>query len=351
MEQSHSDKPAPPIGVIEALASGFDTVVGCFALMLIPLVLDILLWVGPRFTIQPLAEDLYFQEWLPYVMEEPGDQREFLQPLTDILSEAASDEDLQYLPSGGTLTLMTARAFLLSSRTAEALPFHFIPPVWIIDREADWLGIMVAAFVLGTALTTLQIAMVGQQIQGGRLEMGRLFRSLPLMWLRLVGFGVVMMAMVLFILMPVSILYAMFLIVGQNAASMVMWFGRFIIIWSGTFLFFTIHGIVMNNRGVLRSLWDSIRVVHWNLPATILLLLLIVTLGVGLSMAWLQAPLGSWLALLGIAGNAFVTTGLIAATFVFFQDRYRYWNEIREMLLATPEQLFPKDRGSKEDGA
>jgi hypothetical protein len=27
-------------------------------------------------------------------------------------------------------------------------------------------------------------------------------------------------------------------------------------------------------------------------------------------------------------------TGLLAATFVFFKDRYRYWRELRDKLLA-----------------
>jgi hypothetical protein len=82
------------------------------------------------------------------------------------------------------------------------------------------------------------------------------------------------------------------------------------------------------------------------------LIFLIATLMIGLGMMWLQASLGSWIALLGIGGNAFVSTGLMAATFVFFQDRYRYWQEIRDMLLTGKEQqLYPEERDSRENGA
>ena len=349
----NSDTPAPPIGVIEALASGFDTVASRLVLILIPVALDVLLWMGPRLTAQPMFDRLYIQLWLPYVMSEPTEWQQFWKPImTDPLSEAAHDENLQYLPSSGTLTLMTMRELLLSTRTAEGLPFDFAPPVWTIHDETELLGVVVGAFVIGTLLTTLQIAMVGQQIGEGNIRFWRLLWRLPAVWLRLIGFGAVVAMIAIILAMPLMILFTMFLIVSVSAARAVVWLGAFIMLWLGTFLFFSIHGIVMHNRGVLRSLWDSVRVVHWNLTATMMLILLVITLAFGLGMAWLQAPLSSWAVLLGIGGNAFITTGLIAATFVFFQDRYRYWQEVREMLLAGAEQqMYSRDRDSKGNGA
>jgi len=78
--------------------------------------------------------------------------------------------------------------------------------------------------------------------------------------------------------------------------------------------------------------------VQWNMSATIFLVLLVVIINLSLTYIWTLAPTGSWLAVVGVAGHAFVTTGLIAATFVFFKDRYRYWQEMRAEILAELER-------------
>jgi hypothetical protein len=61
---------------------------------------------------------------------------------------------------------------------------------------------------------------------------------------------------------------------------------------------------------------------------------LVVLVNSALQLIWRLADTGSWLVVLGMIGNAFISTGLIVATFVFFKDRYRYWQEMREALLA-----------------
>jgi hypothetical protein len=38
-----------------------------------------------------------------------------------------------------------------------------------------------------------------------------------------------------------------------------------------------------------------------------------------------------------VAGHALISTALIAATFVFYQDRYRWWMEVRRGLAARAE--------------
>jgi hypothetical protein len=46
--------------------------------------------------------------------------------------------------------------------------------------------------------------------------------------------------------------------------------------------------------------------------------------------------------LVGIAGHSVITSGLVAATFVFYQDRFRYWQELREYLSQAAEAAVGK---------
>ena len=57
----------------------------------------------------------------------------------------------------------------------------------------------------------------------------------------------------------------------------------------------------------------------------------------GAELLWNIPADSSWLLLLGLGGHAFISTALVAATFVFYQDRYRWWIEMRQTLMARAE--------------
>jgi len=65
---------------------------------------------------------------------------------------------------------------------------------------------------------------------------------------------------------------------------------------------------------------DSIRIIKLTLPTTSLFLLSAVVLSEGLNILWNVPPEGSWWFLVGIVGHAFVTTGLFAASFIYYQE-------------------------------
>src|SRR5690242_11858833 len=50
--------PAPPQGIIAALATGFELVNARLELILLPLALDLFLWLGPHLSVQPLVTAL-----------------------------------------------------------------------------------------------------------------------------------------------------------------------------------------------------------------------------------------------------------------------------------------------------
>jgi hypothetical protein len=50
----------------------------------------------------------------------------------------------------------------------------------------------------------------------------------------------------------------------------------------------------------------------------------------GLDILWRIPPSNSWLTLLGIAGHAFVTTGLLSASFVYYRDADRWARNLHQ---------------------
>ncbi|HRE28371.1 MAG TPA: hypothetical protein PK954_17140, partial [Anaerolineales bacterium] len=92
---------------------------------------------------------------------------------------------------------------------------------------------------------------------------------------------------------------------------------------------FALHGITLGRRNLFVSLWESIRLVQMNLAPTIGLVTVVMLLYFGLGSVWALAPTDSWINVIGIAGHAVVSTALVAATFVYYQDRMRWWQELR----------------------
>ena len=54
MQSRTKVEPTPPIGVIDSFGKGFETVMSQIALISIPLLLDLFLWLGPRLSVAEL---------------------------------------------------------------------------------------------------------------------------------------------------------------------------------------------------------------------------------------------------------------------------------------------------------
>jgi hypothetical protein len=353
--------PAPPVGVVEALSGGFEIVAKQLLLVLLPLLVDLLLWFGPRISLQPAAQELYQQVWLPYLEGQPAQAQEFYKPTTAILTDLAARPHLQYLPMVGVPSVLLVQLvvrpysrYLIGLLTHTVLdpawpttdlPFEYQPPVLTVHSTLGWAAIAISLTLLGTLLGTLYLGMIAYQVRDGRLRIVRLLANLPNLWLQLALFVIVVPMTGLVMLTPFALIGAALASVNQALAALALFVGLFVVAWLIVFLVFTVHGVLMNERGLLAALWDSVRLVQWNTSATVMLLVVVFVIVLGLWSAWIGAETDSWLMLAAFVGQAFSTTGLLAATFVFYKDRYRHWREMRAELLAELERYRARQGG------
>jgi hypothetical protein len=85
-------------------------------------------------------------------------------------------------------------------------------------------------------------------------------------------------------------------------------------------LVFAPHGIVLNQNSFFSSLKVSTNLIRKTLPTTVLFILVIFLLSKGLDILWVVPAESSWIMLIGILGHAFITTGLLASSFVYYRD-------------------------------
>ena len=331
MASENLNAPTPPVGVIESLTQGFETVAGHLPLLLLPVLLDLFLWAGPRISFQPAAEAManaYIATWEPFAESSPPDLQEMWEQQTEILLEVVENMPAQYLPIPGIPSL-------LSGREAKGLPFDYTPPLWLVETAAGFIGIKLLLLLIGLILGSLYIILIAQQVRENRPEVRDLIRRLPVLTFQIGLFALLTPLLLIALLLPFLLISGMLAFLNGFLATATQWVGAMFILWVGVFTVFTLHGLLLNDRSLLGALWDSVRVVQWNMPATIFLFLLVLVLDTALTRyVWSLPEADSWLVLPGIAGRAFIATGLITATFVFYKDRYRYWKEMREELLA-----------------
>jgi hypothetical protein len=109
--------------------------------------------------------------------------------------------------------------------------------------------------------------------------------------------------------------------------------------WVSFYGVFVVAALSVNQVSIWRAIWNSFNVVLRNYWSTLGLFILINLIGGGLTLLWQQFSTGSWLTFLGIVGNAYVGTGLVTASLIFYQDRYTRWQELVAELLRRHRQL------------
>jgi hypothetical protein len=350
MNVENADAPTPPVGVIESLSIGFETVAGRLVLILLPFIVDVLLWVGPRVSFAPAIDAVintyHDRLWEPFVVSFNPEMATIWPEFSAEMATALGNRVTQYLPLVNLP--LVGLPVLLAGREAAALPFGLTPPLWQIASPLGMVGARIGALAGSILIGSLYVALIAQQVGKGGLSLRNVFRRWPanVFWLGL--FVVLLPILIAILYIPFMVLAGGFLMLGGTMAYIglaIDWGGRLIILWLMLFLVFTIHGVFMHEKALPGALWDSVRVVQWNMSATMLMALLFVVLSMAMTYVWNMAPKNSWLAIVGIAGNSFISTGLIAASFVFFKDRYRYWQEVRAELLEELQRRVREKRG------
>ena len=73
------------------------------------------------------------------------------------------------------------------------------------------------------------------------------------------------------------------------------------------------------------------------LPTTSFFFLSVLVLSEGMNILWRVPPENSWLTLLGVAGHAFITSALLAASFVYYRDADHWSQETLKLLKSKKE--------------
>jgi len=298
----------PPLGVTEAIWRGLETVARRPWLIVPSVVLDVFLWLGPHLSIRQL---------LPRPTEA---MPEALTLSLATLQEIGEQLNLFSLLGPGPLGIPR-----LMGMQGQSAPDGVAAATIDLTNLGQFGLALLLLPLVGLLLGSAYLGAIGQVVRDGRLDLVRLSRQIWGIWLRLVLLVAGVLSLLTALALPLW-LVAMVMALFSDALALIVWLvWMSIAVWVIIYLGFTVHGIILRGEGLLRAMWGSVKLVQWSLSSTLGLFAATAVLSAGLGVLFSLPGPDSWLELAGIGGNAFVNTGLVAATFIYYQDRYRRW--------------------------
>ncbi len=301
----------PPPGIIGSLRSGFDAIATHFAVILMPLALDLLLWLGPR-----LSPDRALQPMMKAfatMLASTG-----VQPAELGTSVDAANKSLQALNMLGILrTFPIGISSLMTSVMPTATPWG-TPTVVEVAAFPQFLALSMLLTFVGWVLGGLYFQWVALLSTPSDTPEDRV----PTGWVVVQSLVYAMIWCVVgWLVGPplILMLLVLFMINGLLGEGVLLLLG-FLSMWLIVPIFFSPHGIFVHKQNALASILSGFHMTRFTLPTSSLFVLTVFLLGAGLNFLWAMPTADSWLVIGGIFGHAFITTALLASSFIYYRN-------------------------------
>ena len=324
----------PPPGVIGSLRAGFDAVSSHVVLILLPLALDLFLWLGPRLSVGKLYSSI-LSRWF-----ELNKQAGLPVQNVDVITERVEIFG-RYNVLNWIRTLPVGIPSLLSGLLPDSLPLKTplgMQSVIQIPSMLMMLGLLLALTVAGWVGGGLYFRWVSGITLGERepsvAPIRAVVQTLLLSVIWVVSFMILMVPVLL-----ILTLLALFSPVLANGAVILFLIVSF---WLVVPLFFTPHGIFVKKQNAFHSILSSVKMARFTLPMSSMFVFAVFVLSTGLNYLWKVPSIDSWMLLVGIAGHAFITTALLSASFVYYYDMNAWlqlvFNQLQQQKKGLPTQ-------------
>lgn len=315
------------IGTIDALTSGFNLIARRPWTILLPIAINLIVWLGPRLSIAPLthaaADALRATATL-----QTGQYGEWVQSAAQALTDWGEAANLVDLLGIGMPVLAV---------TSEG---QTVWPVYNGPAAAALSGALLAGGIL---LMALYLVIIAQQVRDERIALAAIAgRTWRVVW-RLLVLGIVLLGITTVVSLPGVMgigLLALFSLQGAAIlTSLLVWGALFLMVWLLFYLFFVLDAMALDDAGVGQAVSRSVVLVRQNVGPTLALALLTILLGVGLGEVWYVVAKTTAGIVAGVIANAYVATALAAASLIFYSSR---WDALQKQFGALVAPMVEK---------
>jgi hypothetical protein len=313
------------VGIIDTLTAGFDRITRRLWLVAIPALVDIAIWAGPRLSISQLTRRAIAN--LPSVQELGAQYQQSLEMFKELLADLGAGVNLLSLLSMEALGLRS----LTSTAPPQSIPFATAQRIIEIQTWPELAMTSVALILIGLLIGCVFLSVIAQDLREEGLALVRTLLRSGRSWVRLVTLVLVAAVLATGALLAVSFVYTAIALLSPQIAAVGMSLFAIATLWLSAYasmvFFFAVRALFMHNADVVRSVWSGLNVLHRSFLSALGFLILIYVIQAGLSYIWRELAVNVAGTLVSILGNAYVSTGLVMASFIFYRDRFLAWQE------------------------
>ncbi len=316
----------PPPGVISSLKAGFDLTANHLSILLMPILLDLFLWFGPRLSVNRLLA-LLGEQFKLLGKQNLAPAQELEQIQASLTSLMALDINLFSLLRTLPIGVSSIMAQAPTQETPLGTPVvHYLDNTFVL---IFWIFILtVIGWFLGSLYFTW-VAKVSLQKESHDIRWAgkAVFQSFLL--------SIVWTLVVMVLGTPLLIVFSLFAQISPTITQFAIVFLALFAMWLIVPFFFSAHGIFTRRENLFRSVMSSFHLSRYTLPSSSFFVLGVLLLSQGLNSLWLVPEPASWTMLVGILAHAFITTALLAASFIYFDNMYSWLEILLEKLDST----------------
>ncbi|WKZ37715.1 MAG: hypothetical protein QY332_07190 [Anaerolineales bacterium] len=308
MEVSRIENLPPPPGIISSIKAGFDTIASHITAILLPLLLNLFIWLGPRLRMNALFDSIVDDVVL--IWQRGGVSAQDIQRVLDWYQNTIPTINLFWF----LRTLPVGISSLLQSQNVTQTPLGE-PAILQVSALSfpGWIILLTVLGWIGGALYFRSVAWVvvsdvEQRVQPLHAVVQTILVSIA--------------CAILLMIIGIPLLVVLFLVLQLNAflANVFVLLVCLVSMRLVVPVFFWPHGVFVKRQNVFTSMLSSLQLMRFTLPTSSLFVLTVFLLAFGLNYLWRIPPQNSWMTLVGILGHSFVTTALLAGSFIYYRD-------------------------------
>jgi hypothetical protein len=331
-----------PLSVIDALASGFELILRNPWILILPVLLDLFLWLGPQISAKPL-----FEQAIPLVDQIasqispslPADSVPDLQSNVDSLKSDLRD-------AGDTVNLVGITALFGEIATSFPSISSIQPPttdwartMWFtVSDLLTLIALLIPLGLIGFLLTCLYLLPIARAVRRETTPQ-TIIPQMIQTTIGALGLTIGMCIGLGTLIFPLMIGATLVGVINQGIGSFIILTGMLLMVWVSLYLTYALPAIFVSGSHPWQAVLNSVSIFRFDLWSAMGLVILAYLIRAGFSIVWQFFVDNTFGIVFVMIANALLGSSLIAATMFFYADRIKWLNLVRERLRKQKAQI------------
>ncbi|HEX7589178.1 MAG TPA: hypothetical protein VF478_12750 [Anaerolineae bacterium] len=316
-----------PLGIIDALSSGYALVVRRPWVLLLPIMFNLFLWLGPQINAQPIFDQaiVLLNASNPYTPNITPETQQGLDAYKEMLKT-----------EGGSFNVFSITALfalgvpaLVGSESLATAPSR--PPWFVVGDIGTLIGLCILFAFVGVLIASIYLETIALAVRREgtvRTFVPRVLKS----YVKTGGLIALSLFGLIALFSPFLIGAGLISLLNLGLASFVLIVGVMLVLWTLLYMTFAVPAIFVSEANPAQAIWNSITVFRFNSWSALGLVFLIYLIQQGFLLVWPLFSDTPWGTILNVIANAFLGSGLIAAAMLFYHDRFTWLTQVRQRI-------------------